>query len=326
VAAPLLDGHPHLARIHRLDERALFSGSPAKRLGELARLGRQLGGSYDMVLIGHRAKHWSVAFRLVARGTPAVQLTRTADHSLARLLRVGIRVDPMTLHESRALERLVRGGLARMLKRDPPDLPWAWDFSYIEPAALDLPPDFVAVHLGGGSNARTDFRLKRWPHMTELIGEILATTKLSIVLVGDRSEFDEGRAVVTALGPSSRIHDLIGCTTIRQLVDVVRRARAFVGPDSAPLHIADALGVPSVGLYGPTSPVSWGLMAPGSRALFHDVPCRPCYRDDGHFPECPYHHRCMRDLAADRVLRELEALTRFAVPPPGLPPAPAARS
>ena len=81
-------------------------------------------------------------------------------------------------------------------------------------------------------------------------------------------------------------------------------ARAVVSNDSGLLHVAAALGKSSVGIFGPTSPWHWAPLNPLSGIIEAqgELPCRPCHK-----PVCrPGHHRCMRDIAADRVFLEVQ--------------------
>ncbi|MEO5970864.1 MAG: lipopolysaccharide heptosyltransferase I, partial [Bdellovibrionia bacterium] len=72
-------------------------------------------------------------------------------------------------------------------------------------------------------------------------------------------------------------------------------------------HFADSLGVPCLGLYGPTSTVSWGLLGINSQTFSEPVACSPCYLDTGEFPNCPYEIKCMTELTPERVLVGLKA-------------------
>jgi len=84
------------------------------------------------------------------------------------------------------------------------------------------------------------------------------------------------------------------------MADVFRRCRLFIGNDSGPLHIADAMGVATLGLYGPTDPRVQAPPGPGNRVIYKAVECSPCY-DNGHFPECD-HITCLRSITVDEVL------------------------
>jgi heptosyltransferase-3 len=226
-------------------------------------------------------------------------------------VRTGVIVPPLSLHESLAIKQLVETGLAALTGETVEIADWSWDYAHIDDAPNDLPASFIAVHAGGGNNTANEFVLKRWPHVHELVEKLVAETDQDVVLVGGPSEADEARALVAsaraALSPASavRVHDLVGRTTVRSLVGLLRRARLMVGVDSGPLHLADSLGVPCVGLYGATSPVSWGLLGERATRISSGAECSPCYQDDGRFPTCPHGMKCMEDLTAREVVESV---------------------
>jgi heptosyltransferase-2 len=72
-----------------------------------------------------------------------------------------------------------------------------------------------------------------------------------------------------------------------------------VSNDSGLLHVAAALGTPSIGIFGPTSPWHWAPLNPLAATIeaSTELPCRPCHK-----PVCRLvHHRCMRDITPDEV-------------------------
>jgi heptosyltransferase II len=144
---------------------------------------------------------------------------------------------------------------------------------------------------------------KRWPmaHAAELIGSLSGFT---IVLLGgpsDRALLDELRAI--APRDVERVIDAVG-GTIEELTSQIEACDVVVAGDTGPLHIARALGVPVVALFGPT-PVEAHVFAATDAVLTVDLACRPCHP---HGPaKCPEgHHRCMRDLSAGRVRGAIE--------------------
>jgi len=89
---------------------------------------------------------------------------------------------------------------------------------------------------------------------------------------------------------------------------VISKAKLVVGIDSGPIHMGGGLRVPVIGIYGPTSMVSWGLLGPKSKMLYKTEVCAPCYKDDGNFPECKFDHKCMNELSCDEVFKAIEAI------------------
>jgi heptosyltransferase-2 len=90
---------------------------------------------------------------------------------------------------------------------------------------------------------------------------------------------------------------------------LIARAALLVTNDSAPLHLATAMGTPIVALFGPTVPeFGFGPLRAGDVSLgMEGLQCRPC---SSHGPlQCPLgHHRCMRDLTVEAVIAAIEEL------------------
>ena len=90
-------------------------------------------------------------------------------------------------------------------------------------------------------------------------------------------------------------------TNIQEWVDLISKAEVLVSGDSAAVHVANDLDVPTIALFGPTIPdFGFAPWRTHSKALGVELACRPC---DIHGPrECPYgHHSCMKDLKAESV-------------------------
>lgn len=122
----------------------------------------------------------------------------------------------------------------------------------------------------------------------------------SVVLLGDQSKVEMARQLEVVPSPA-RIVNAVGKTTLRELVGIIHGARACVGPDSGPGHIAGALGIPHVTLFGPTPA---GRNAPrGSESLsvVSSIGCSPCRRR-----VCPGLDKlCMRLISPEVVLDRL---------------------
>ena len=105
-------------------------------------------------------------------------------------------------------------------------------------------------------------------------------------------------------GPAGVV-DLVGRTSLAELASVLLAAEVFVGNDSGVMHLAGALGVPTVGLFGSTNPDWTAPLGPATRVLAADgFPCRPCYRRT-----CNQDRFCLDTLGADAVLAAVAAVT-----------------
>lgn len=97
----------------------------------------------------------------------------------------------------------------------------------------------------------------------------------------------------------SRVVNLAGKTTIRELMALIKCCNAFLTNDSGPMHIAAALGTPLLALFGSTNEVKTGPY-PKGRVIHKHVECSPCYKR-----VCPIDFRCMKRIEADEVYNEL---------------------
>jgi heptosyltransferase III len=134
------------------------------------------------------------------------------------------------------------------------------------------PHPLVILHPGSGDN----FHGRRWPtRRFGLVARRLVDEANAVVAVtGGRGEAALAREVVEA---SERdVWDLSGKLDLKELVALLARAQVLVSNDSGPVHIASALGVPVLGLYGPNSPALYGPLSEKSVAFYDAPPCSPC--------------------------------------------------
>jgi len=87
-----------------------------------------------------------------------------------------------------------------------------------------------------------------------------------------------------------------GETTLRQFIDLAAACRLFLTNDSGAMHIASALGVPTVTVFGPTDETTTGPTGARARIVREQVECGPCL-----LRACPIDHRCMTRVTAGRV-------------------------
>ena len=137
---------------------------------------------------------------------------------------------------------------------------------------------------------------KRWPKdsYAALARRLLADGFAVWVLGGP----DEKPLAADIVGDSPA-RDLTG-SDLRDAILALSCAAAAVSNDSGLLHVAAALGTPSIGIFGPTSPWHWAPLNPLAATIetSTELACRPCHK-----PVCRLlHHRCMRDITPDEVI------------------------
>jgi heptosyltransferase II len=149
---------------------------------------------------------------------------------------------------------------------------------------------------------------KRWlpERFAEAAGALAEARGASIALFGTKSE----RALcdqVARLLNGRRVTNYAGETTLAQFIDLAAGCELFLTNDSGSMHIASALGVPTVAIFGATDDTTTGPTGLNSRVVRHPVDCSPCL-----LRECPIDHRCMTGVSAERVVKEaLQLLQPF---------------
>lgn len=153
---------------------------------------------------------------------------------------------------------------------------------------------------------------KRWPakRFASLVAMARERLNATCVMLGSDADRDASQAIEEALNGDRRfVIDLVGRTELFTFFGVMANCSAIVANDSGALHVAAAMGVPVIALYGPTSerfstPLTSQEGASGRvAAISEDVFCRPCWLRD-----CPIDHRCMKRIAPERVYASLRQL------------------
>ena len=145
--------------------------------------------------------------------------------------------------------------------------------------------------------------IKRWipEGFARVADRLIAEPRAQVIFSG---ELDEQPVMEEILGlMTQRAHSTVGVTTIRQLGALMQRAQLVITNDSASLHLASAVGVPTVALFGPTDEGKYGPMAPRGRTIRRRLFCSPCEQ-----ALCRFSHECMRFITADEVYQAAKTL------------------
>jgi len=172
---------------------------------------------------------------------------------------------------------------------------------------------------------------RRWPghRYARLVerfdGEIAPVARF--VFIGSAGEAPAVRRVLdeVAEGPRAACLDLAGKTTLVELLVLLKRAAMVVTNDSGPLHVAAALGVPTVSLYGPETPALYGPVGENHLVFYASHWCSPCLSVyNAKIAMCHGENECMRRIGLEEVVQRTAVFARERV---GLaPPRPAGRS
>ena len=309
--APLLANHPAIAQIHVIDRAWKRQGIAAQAAGEWRLLSALRARRYDLLV--HLTEHprgatlahllrpryavtrerprnewlWRARFTHFYR-LPARTPRHTVEANLDALRRIGVYPEPadqpLTLVPGQAAEARAE----RLLREH----------------AL-VPGGFVHAHPG------SRWMFKCWPaDLTAALYARIVAAGYALVVTGapDARERALVASILDAVDPRTRarIVDACGALSLPEVAALTARARAFVGVDTAPMHMAAAMGTPTLALFGPSGEHEWGPWMVAQRVVVSRAhPCRPCGLDGcggGKVSEC------LTSLRVDDVHAQFEAL------------------
>ncbi|MEO8848935.1 MAG: putative lipopolysaccharide heptosyltransferase III [Casimicrobiaceae bacterium] len=311
--APMLEGHPAIAHIHTIDRRWKDAGLLAQISGERALMRGLRKAPYDLLLHltehprgltlaralapryavtrerrgGERGWLWRryfTHFYKLPRATPR----HAVEANLDALRRIGVQpsatdkalvLAPCAAARQRIAALMDQHGLAtRGFVHAHPGSRWMFKcWTAAQSAALfdRIAADGHRIVISGAPD----------PRERAMVDAILAATRHAT---------------------RERVVDLTGALSLPELAVLASHARAFVGVDSAPMHIAAAMQTPTVALFGPSGESEWGPWNVPARVVASTLhPCRPCGQDGcggGKVSEC------LTTLPVARVHDALQAL------------------
>ncbi|MDB4917833.1 MAG: glycosyl transferase family 9 [Gemmatimonadetes bacterium] len=295
ASAGLLANHPAVRRVIAYDKRGADRGihgflSLAKRLRR---------EKYDVVFLAQGS--WrSAALALLARIPSRVGFSTSAGRFLYNR-RVQYRDD---LHHAARLLMLARpnGREATPEELRPSLHPGERERAFVDAllGASGAVRGEALIAFAPGSVWAT----KRWPYYPALAVELGRSAR--IVIVGGTEDAELAKAITEAMPTAI---DATGQLSLLASAELIGRCAAIVTNDSAPLHLASAMGTATAAIFGPTVPAfGFGPLAPSAVVIGHQaLACRPC---DRHGPQvCPLgHFRCMLDLDAEGVAQQVRSL------------------
>jgi lipopolysaccharide heptosyltransferase II len=189
-----------------------------------------------------------------------------------------------------------------------------WVHGYLGEFGISQGTPLLVIHPGSGAAIKL-WNEADWATAARILSEELDA---HIVLTGGDAESPLAHRIQHLIQQAghARVLDMTGETTLDTLAALYQRATLVLGPDSGPLHVAAAVGTPSVALFGPASSKEFGPWGPAGRHLAlrgTSMACAPCRVLDWRGDDL-VNHPCVRDIplgavldAARRVLRSREA-------------------
>jgi heptosyltransferase-2 len=300
ASAPLLARNPDIHELFVYDKRGADAGLRGfRRLAQRVRAPDAPGGAPPAIAYLAQRSARSGALALAAGYSQRVGFEGSAGQTLYTT-RVPYREDR---HHAERLLRLAFSGTTDG------DRDLALNGEAPQPKLFPGDAERAAVDslLGPGDDSRPIIALapgsvwatKRWPGYAELAKRLAARYRLAII--GGPSDSSEAASIAEFSGAQGVV-DGTASLTLLASAELVGRAKLLVTNDSAPQHLASAMGTPTITIFGPTvEAFGFGPLAPNSISLGLDaLACRPCHHHGP--PRCPLGHwRCMRELGVDAV-------------------------
>jgi ADP-heptose:LPS heptosyltransferase len=179
-----------------------------------------------------------------------------------------------------------------------------------DPSSCKSAPPIVALHPGSGNG-----KAKRWPlPYWARLADSLACEEVVAVLVGAPSDAPLAQGIKRRMRQPERVVDLVGATSLPELVALLERCTAIVTGDSGPMHVAAAVGTPVVAIFGPTDPAVYGPLSDDATILRRDLWCSPCY-DPAQTADCRFFNPiCMKGIGPAEVLAATRRYLSFPAP------------
>ncbi len=209
---------------------------------------------------------------------PAAAYGHQAYYYLQLLFRAGLIDKPEPIREI----RLTLGKAEKV-----------WAARRLESLGLEGPRFLVGLNPGASYGPAKRWLLERYAALAD---RLINALHADVLIFGSRAE--KPLAEVIAQGMRHTPTIVAGETTLRQLMALLAQCRLIVSNDSGPMHLAAALGLPLVAIFGSTDERATGPLSPRARVVKQRVACSPCG-----LRECPIDFRCMQGVTVDDVYR-----------------------
>ncbi len=299
-AAPVLEGNPFIDKIETVEPFWFYNRASKKEWWRFIRNHRSR--YYDLIIEGRGdirnilllAALIRSRFKLssgigggsvfLTHRVPCNERMHRVDYHLSMMRALGCRIHGVewSLYPDRADREHVSGLLCKYGVTGP----------------------FIAIHPG------SRLALKTWPadRFAELCRQLLKQYSLPIVLLGTGAEAPVVSMITSQV--SGSVIGLIDAVNLKQLADLLSRAQVFICNDSAPMHIAAAMQVPTAAIFGPSKSDETGPYIKRCAVIENDYPCRfTCDENSCSFPS---ENECLKSIGVEQVLKAVSLVMRSA--------------
>jgi ADP-heptose:LPS heptosyltransferase len=287
----LVEQRFYAERILSIDQRGI--GSFFMREGPLDPSFSQLFGQFDLIVVFGRDEEGTLIGNLkrVCHGhilhinpfPSSGKKIHLTDYLLKQFSRYGFRIS----------------GLNPRLQLKELDQDWGRDFWRSKGLNLEERSKVIILHPGSGSKRKV-WPMERFLSLAQILQDRFGSR---ILIVLGPAEGSEVERVFERIGPYAFIQ--VKGLSLLQLASVMEGCRLFIGNDSGISHMASALGIPTIAIFGPTDPRVWSPRGEKVWVVWRKIPCSPCTRE--RFFQCT-DSECLKGIEIEEVLKGLERL------------------
>ena len=190
-------------------------------------------------------------------------------------------------------------------KIPPKDVQWAEAWLALQ--KIPLGKSLIAVVAGGGASWGKDAKYRRWSvaKYAQLVDKIIENFDAAIILMGDSKEEELCRELISQA--HFPIYYAVGKTSLSGMAALLAQCRLGIVNDAGPLHVAVAVGLKTVSIFGPVDPAIYGpYPAEGHAVVQKGLACQPCYRRF-RMAKCG-HISCLGELSVEEVYRKVQSI------------------
>jgi lipopolysaccharide heptosyltransferase II len=183
--------------------------------------------------------------------------------------------------------------------------------SFYLPSAAGKDPEVEDLLKGSGKRKKvivfpgSKSHLKRWPasKYARVLDHLAGKYEALLILAGDKADITVAEQLKSAM--DTKVIDVCGKTDILSLVSLVKKMDLVITNDSAPLHVASALDIPVLAIFGPSDEKKYGPLSAKNVTVTPDKECRPC---NASLCALGLEYGCINDISVDKVIEAVESL------------------
>jgi lipopolysaccharide heptosyltransferase II len=295
--AAMVENNPHLDKIYYLDDARIFKGGFRAKLSEVLKISWRLRREkFDLGFNFHRDWRFSIILLLAgckkrigfASGRKSVLLTEAVaiegvKHSIFRYCDLVRRLDIFCVDFAMEF----------------PLLPGAVEAAQEKFLAGAASARTVVLVPGGAANVKQEMASRRWGEENfSVLAGLLLNSGCQVLLLGSGGDVVIA-ASIKALQP--KVIDLTGRTSLAEAAALMKGARLVISNDSGLMHVAAAVDVPLIAIFGPTPPEELKPLTCASVTVWkgEGLACAPCYHD-GVFPACEQ-RACLKRILPQEI-------------------------